>query len=186
MAGWPGRGARQQLAEYLGAPSLPATSTTTRSPPAIRSCAARSATRARRRRCASSPRPTWCWRWVRRLGPFGTLPQYDIEYWPKQAKIVQVDVPTTGCSGLVRPGRRRHRTAMRAAAAIELLHARLRRRTAGRAASANAGGSAWPSSKARQKRPAGRRSSTSSRPAVAIPDAAAPGAARAREGDARR
>jgi sulfoacetaldehyde acetyltransferase len=27
-----------------------------------------------------------------RLGPFGTLPQYDIDYWPKQAKIVQVDV----------------------------------------------------------------------------------------------
>src|SRR3989339_445270 len=27
-----------------------------------------------------------------RLGPFGTLPQYDIDYWPKQAKIIQVDV----------------------------------------------------------------------------------------------
>ncbi len=27
-----------------------------------------------------------------RLGPFGTLPQYDIEYWPKKAKIIQVDV----------------------------------------------------------------------------------------------
>lgn len=27
-----------------------------------------------------------------RLGPFGTLPQYDIEYWPKDAKIVQVDI----------------------------------------------------------------------------------------------
>ena len=27
-----------------------------------------------------------------RLGPFGTLPQYDMEYWPKQAKIIQVDV----------------------------------------------------------------------------------------------
>ena len=26
-----------------------------------------------------------------RLGPFGTLPQYDIEYWPKNAKIIQVD-----------------------------------------------------------------------------------------------
>ncbi|MCK6553277.1 sulfoacetaldehyde acetyltransferase [Candidatus Binatia bacterium] len=26
-----------------------------------------------------------------RLGPFGTLPQYGIEYWPKQAKVVQVD-----------------------------------------------------------------------------------------------
>jgi len=27
-----------------------------------------------------------------RLGPFGTLPQYGEEYWPKDAKIVQVDI----------------------------------------------------------------------------------------------
>ena len=27
-----------------------------------------------------------------RLGPFGTLPQYDMEYWPEAAKIIQVDV----------------------------------------------------------------------------------------------
>jgi sulfoacetaldehyde acetyltransferase len=26
-----------------------------------------------------------------RLGPFGTLPQYGLEYWPKNAKIIQVD-----------------------------------------------------------------------------------------------
>jgi len=26
-----------------------------------------------------------------RLGPFGTLPQYDIDYWPPKAKIIQVD-----------------------------------------------------------------------------------------------
>lgn len=26
-----------------------------------------------------------------RLGPFGTLPQYDMDYWPHDAKIVQVD-----------------------------------------------------------------------------------------------
>ncbi|MEC9368576.1 MAG: sulfoacetaldehyde acetyltransferase, partial [Pseudomonadota bacterium] len=26
-----------------------------------------------------------------RLGPFGTLPQYGIDYWPKDAKIIQVD-----------------------------------------------------------------------------------------------
>jgi sulfoacetaldehyde acetyltransferase len=26
-----------------------------------------------------------------RLGPFGTLPQYDIEYWPENARVVQVD-----------------------------------------------------------------------------------------------
>lgn len=27
-----------------------------------------------------------------RLGPFGTLPQYGIDYWPKKAKIIQVDI----------------------------------------------------------------------------------------------
>jgi sulfoacetaldehyde acetyltransferase len=26
-----------------------------------------------------------------RLGPFGTLPQYGLDYWPKEAKIIQVD-----------------------------------------------------------------------------------------------
>jgi sulfoacetaldehyde acetyltransferase len=26
-----------------------------------------------------------------RLGPFGTLPQYDMEYWPANAKIIQID-----------------------------------------------------------------------------------------------
>lgn len=27
-----------------------------------------------------------------RLGPFGTLPFYDIDYWPKNAKIIQIDI----------------------------------------------------------------------------------------------
>jgi sulfoacetaldehyde acetyltransferase len=27
-----------------------------------------------------------------RLGPFGTLPQYDMDYWPKNARIIQVDI----------------------------------------------------------------------------------------------
>lgn len=30
-----------------------------------------------------------------RLGPFGTLPQYGIDYWPKNAKIIQVDSDRT-------------------------------------------------------------------------------------------
>jgi sulfoacetaldehyde acetyltransferase len=37
-----------------------------------------------------------------RLGPFGTLPQYGIEYWPKAARIVQVDSDHR-VLGLVRP-----------------------------------------------------------------------------------
>lgn len=27
-----------------------------------------------------------------RLGPFGTLPQYEMDYWPRAAKIIQVDI----------------------------------------------------------------------------------------------
>ncbi len=26
-----------------------------------------------------------------RLGPFGSLPQYEFDYWPKTAKIIQVN-----------------------------------------------------------------------------------------------
>jgi sulfoacetaldehyde acetyltransferase len=37
-----------------------------------------------------------------RLGPFGTLPQYEIEYWPEQAQIIQVDCDPR-VLGLVRP-----------------------------------------------------------------------------------
>jgi sulfoacetaldehyde acetyltransferase len=37
-----------------------------------------------------------------RLGPFGTLPQYGIDYWPKNAKIIQVDADAK-MLGLVKP-----------------------------------------------------------------------------------
>jgi sulfoacetaldehyde acetyltransferase len=37
-----------------------------------------------------------------RLGPFGTLPQYGMEYWPKEAKIIQVDADPK-MLGLVKP-----------------------------------------------------------------------------------
>jgi sulfoacetaldehyde acetyltransferase len=37
-----------------------------------------------------------------RLGPFGTLPQHDIDYWPKDAKIVQIDADHK-MLGLVKP-----------------------------------------------------------------------------------
>jgi sulfoacetaldehyde acetyltransferase len=37
-----------------------------------------------------------------RLGPFGTLPQHGLEYWPKQAKVVQVDADPR-MLGLVKP-----------------------------------------------------------------------------------
>jgi len=37
-----------------------------------------------------------------RLGPFGTLPQHGIDYWPQQAKIIQVDADHK-VLGLVKP-----------------------------------------------------------------------------------
>ncbi len=37
-----------------------------------------------------------------RLGPFGTLPQHGLEYWPEDAKIIQVDADHT-MLGLVKP-----------------------------------------------------------------------------------
>jgi sulfoacetaldehyde acetyltransferase len=37
-----------------------------------------------------------------RLGPFGTLPQHGLDYWPKQAKIIQIDTDPR-VLGLVKP-----------------------------------------------------------------------------------
>jgi len=37
-----------------------------------------------------------------RLGPFGTLPQHGLEYWPQGAKIVQIDADPK-MLGLVKP-----------------------------------------------------------------------------------
>ncbi len=37
-----------------------------------------------------------------RLGPFGTLPQHDLEYWPDDAKIIQIDADSK-MLGLVKP-----------------------------------------------------------------------------------
>src|SRR5581483_7441689 len=37
-----------------------------------------------------------------RLGPFGTLPQHGLDYWPQQAKIIQIDADAK-MLGLVKP-----------------------------------------------------------------------------------
>ena len=37
-----------------------------------------------------------------RLGPFGTLPQHGLDYWPKDAKIIQIDADPR-MLGLVKP-----------------------------------------------------------------------------------
>ena len=69
-----------------------------------------------------------------RLGPFGTLPQHGLDYWPKQAKIIQIDADPR-MLGLVKPiSVGIHGDARAAAAALhrapEGPHARRQRRTA--------------------------------------------------------
>jgi sulfoacetaldehyde acetyltransferase len=66
-----------------------------------------------------------------RLGPFGTLPQHGLDYWPKQAKIIQIDSDAR-MLGLVKPISVGIHADARAAAAA--LNARLEaRRLAGSA-----------------------------------------------------
>ncbi len=67
-----------------------------------------------------------------RLGPFGTLPQHGLDYWPRQAKIIQIDSDPR-VLGLVKPISVGIQADARAAAAALL--ERLRGRTLGGAAS---------------------------------------------------
>jgi sulfoacetaldehyde acetyltransferase len=60
-----------------------------------------------------------------RLGPFGTLPQYGLDYWPKQARIIQIDCDPR-MLGLVRPISVGIHADARAAAAALLAHLRTR------------------------------------------------------------
>ncbi|MGO9804308.1 MAG: sulfoacetaldehyde acetyltransferase [Steroidobacteraceae bacterium] len=61
-----------------------------------------------------------------RLGPFGTLPQYGLDYWPKQARIIQIDSDPR-MLGLVRPISVGIHGDARAAAAALLAHLKTRR-----------------------------------------------------------
>jgi sulfoacetaldehyde acetyltransferase len=69
-----------------------------------------------------------------RLGPFGTLPQHGLDYWPRQAKIIQIDSDPR-VLGLVKPISVGIQGDARAAAAslLELLRARTLAGTASRA-----------------------------------------------------
>jgi sulfoacetaldehyde acetyltransferase len=69
-----------------------------------------------------------------RLGPFGTLPQHGLDYWPVQAKIIQIDSDPR-VLGLVKPISVGIQADARAAAAalLELLRARTLAGTASRA-----------------------------------------------------
>ncbi|HET7756406.1 MAG TPA: thiamine pyrophosphate-dependent enzyme, partial [Steroidobacteraceae bacterium] len=61
-----------------------------------------------------------------RLGPFGTLPQYGLDYWPKQAQIIQIDADPR-MLGLVRPISVGIHADARAAAAALLARLKARR-----------------------------------------------------------
>ena len=69
-----------------------------------------------------------------RLGPFGTLPQHGLDYWPRQAKIIQIDSDPR-VLGLVKPISVGIQADARAAAAalLERLNARTLAGTASRA-----------------------------------------------------
>src|SRR5437016_3242578 len=75
-----------------------------------------------------------------RLGPFGTLPQHGLDYWPKQAKIIQIDSDPR-MLGLVKPISVGIHGDARAAAGA--LIARLKERRPARAAFAYVGDGAW-------------------------------------------
>src|SRR5499427_10381792 len=61
-----------------------------------------------------------------RLGPFGTLPQYGLDYWPRQAQIIQIDSDPR-MLGLVKPISVGIHGDARAAAAALLLRLKTRR-----------------------------------------------------------
>ena len=81
----------RQLAASSGRRSPPHTCTPTRTRARTSSPSGPSATRAPRRRWACSRRPTRP-RLGTRLNGFGNLPQYGFDYFPKDAKIVQIDI----------------------------------------------------------------------------------------------
>ena len=61
-----------------------------------------------------------------RLGPFGTLPQYGLDYWPREAKIIQIDADPR-MLGLVKPIQVGIHADARAAAAALLVRLKTRR-----------------------------------------------------------
>ena len=101
MADGASRGDRARRAA-AGAGRDAATCTTTRSRRGIRCGAARSATRAAKAAMKLIAKADVVLALGTRLGPFGTLPQYGIDYWPKNAKIIQVDADAK-MLGLVKP-----------------------------------------------------------------------------------
>ena len=121
-----------------------------------------------------------------RLGPFGTLPQYGMEYWPAGAKIIQVDVDPR-VLGLVKSISVGINGDARAAAAA--LIARLEGRELacagqpGRAQSQDRGREGRLGARARRVDPRDRPVLAGGREGLEA-DAPAPDAARAREGDA--
>jgi hypothetical protein len=71
-----------------------------------------------------------------RMGPFGTLPQHGMDYWPKDAKIIQVEADHTNA----RPGEEDPRRHLR------------RRQGRGQARCRAAGRASWPATRPRRER----------------------------------
>ncbi len=127
-----------------------------------------------------------------RMGPFGTLPQHGLDYWPKDAKIIQVEADHTNLGLVKKITVGIHGDAKAAAKALA-------QRLDGRTLACDATKAAARRDRSRPRRTRGRRSSTSwthERDAYSLDmieehkkearrlAAPAPGAARAREGDA--
>ena len=91
-----------------------------------------------------------------RLGPFGTLPQYGIDYWPKDAKIIQVDADAK-MLGLVKP------ISVGICGDAEAAALRAGRAARGQAARVPREQGRAPRRRSRPRRPRGRPSSTAGR-----------------------
>ena len=122
---WPRRSMRRSAA---------ATSTMMPSRARIRCSPGRLATTARRRRMELIAKADVVLALGTRLNPFSTLPGYGIDYWPKQAKIIQVDINPSRI-GLTKTVDGRHRRRCGEGRAKAILR-KLRRRRATRTAQA--------------------------------------------------
>ena len=131
--------------------SSPATCATTPSRPVTRCGPARWATRVRKAGMKLIAQADVVIALGSRMGPFGTLPQHGMDYWPKDAKIIQVEADHTNL-GLVK--KINVGICGDAKAAAKALHGAPRRQDAGlrRAARPNAPRPSPP------RRPPGKRS----------------------------
>ena len=90
-----------------------------------------------------------------RLGPFGTLPQHGMDYWPKDAKIIQIDADHK-MLGLVK------KISVGICGDAKAAAVALAQRLEGRTLACDARAASAPI-RSRPRRPRGRRNSTTGR-----------------------